>query len=395
MVVPTSMRRRLLVPGVPSGFLFLLQTIPENPPGLYQLLEGERSRPVIPRPPLSQPFSRLLPRRRGGIGCCMPTAMEGSIAKHSLAILWIRPFVGGYIGRADGLYVDVSFDVPVTSAAVGVVTVDISIHAPMAFRRRTSRRSGYSRASRYRRLQPRLVRSAPLRAVHFATEGLVYSNGKVPIVNGATSWTVLNVLNRGSSITERTGNRVRMLSLLINGGIRFNPFATAPNMMSPNCGPVASVWQHEQNMSLILAYIPSAMPSDGIPPLLDTYYDPNPTTGTVDTWSFPKVTDVPQMRILYRRDYVFTTVPVGAHTAAPFQQNFASPPRHRTVKLKLPLNLMAAYKNVPGATQSADILDGALVLFLLGDYSYAVGSPESWQRPRFIGDIRLAFTNID
>lgn len=257
--------------------------------------------------------------------------------------------------------------------------------------RRIVRRSSSSMRN-YPTYQPRVVRSLPLRAVHFC-EAAFPSNSCQSNPIGV----LLNGIPKGSSIYMRSGNRIKMLSLLISGGILYNPFRIATDYLA-NSGTHSgqSHFHREANISLVLMYCPA--PQLAIPPLSD-YYSPSPSSGVVDTWSMRRVVEMPTMRLLKRLDFTLKTRPVGAtQVGSPSQWHAISvAPPALDVKLAIPLNLMSSYSNVTGTGQIGDITGGALFMFLLGDYTGIAGinAPNAYQVPQFKGEVRLSFTNID
>lgn len=113
--------------------------------------------------------------------------------------------------------------------------------------RRILRRS--SNASRtYSAYQPRVIRAMPLRAVHYYPADIpsqtAYSNPSGVLLNGVA---------KGSSIYMRSGNRIKMLSLQINGGIYMNSFT--PHSAGPY--PAGTHFHREQNCSLLVMYSPA------------------------------------------------------------------------------------------------------------------------------------------
>lgn len=262
--------------------------------------------------------------------------------------------------------------------------------------RRILRRSSTT-SRNYSSYQPRVVRALPLRAVHYA-EGHFPSAGAPFPANAARCNPDANLLNgiqKGSSIFMRTGNRIRMLSLMINGGIYCNPWRTAA-ANSASAGPynADAHFYREQNVSLLIMYCPA--PQATVPPLSD-YYSNSPSTGVVDTWSMRRVVEMPTMRLLKRLDFTMTTRPVGTGTVSSVTQTFAAHPPVLQVKMNIPLNLMTSYSNSTGTSNLGDITGGALFLYVLGDYSNtgSGGQPTPYQACTFNGDIRLSFTNID
>jgi len=204
--------------------------------------------------------------------------------------------------------------------------------------------------------------------------------------------TLMNPISRGSSIQERTGNRIKNLSLLLNGGIVYNPYAAGFSGVAPNTGAVSQRWQTGQDCSLIIAWSPVQLAAA---PTLTQVYGASPETGNVDTWSMPLVTDLPTLRVLYRKNYSFKCVPNGntSGTAAVY----SAPPGYAPVRIKLSLSgLMTTYDNTSGLPAIGNIVSGSLWLFLLGDYGTPIaGVPEYYQRPNLIFEMRLAYTNLD
>ena len=184
--------------------------------------------------------------------------------------------------------------------------------------RRILRRS--SNASRtYSAYQPRVIRAMPLRAVHYYPADIpsqtAYSNPSGVLLNGVA---------KGSSIYMRSGNRIKMLSLQINGGIYMNSFT--PHSAGPY--PAGTHFHREQNCSLLVMYSPA--PQVAAPPLSD-YYSTSPSSGVVDTWSMRRVSEIPSMRLLKRLDYTLKTRPVGATQIGtpPIWNTIASSPHCR------------------------------------------------------------------
>lgn len=263
--------------------------------------------------------------------------------------------------------------------------------------RRILRRSSTS-SRNYSSYQPRVVRAMPLRAVHYA-EGY-FPSAAVPFPSHCArsnpDGNLLNGIQKGSSIFNRTGNRIRMLSLMINGGIYMNPFRSAA-ANSASAGPynADAHFYREQNISLLIMYCPA--PQAAAPPLSD-YYSNSFSTGVVDTWSMRRVVEIPTMRLLKRLDFTMKTRPVGTGTVSSVTQTFAAHPPVQQVKMNIPLNLMASYSNVTGTSNLGDITGGALFLYILGDYNHQAPNatnPNAYQVCNFLGDIRLSFTNID
>lgn len=253
--------------------------------------------------------------------------------------------------------------------------------------RRIVRRS--STASRnYSSYQPRVIRALPLRAVH-------YYPADIPSQSAFSnpSGVLLNAVAKGSSIYMRSGNRIKMLSLQLNGGIFMNPF---PGGASAGPYPAALHYQREQNISLLVFYSPA--PQVAAPPLSD-YYSPSPSSGVVDTWSMRRVSEIPSMRLLKRLDYTLKTRPVGATQIGtpPVWHTIASSPPTVEVKISIPLNLMASYSNSTGTGHPGDITGGAVYIFFLGDYlsGASAPAPTSFQLCQFKGEMRVSFTNID
>lgn len=252
--------------------------------------------------------------------------------------------------------------------------------------RRIVRRSSTAARS-YSAYQPRVVRALPLRAVH-------YYPADIPSLSAFSnpSGFLLNAVSKGSSIYMRSGNRIKMLSLQINGGIFMNPFTPA------NSGPhpASSHFHREQNVSLLVFYSPA--PQVAAPPLSD-YYSPSPSSGVVDTWSMRRVSEIPSMRLLKRLDFNLKTRPVGAtQIGSPSVWHAISVmPPTLDVKISIPLNLMASFSNSTGTGHPGDITGGALYFFLLGDYLQGASAPAptAFQLCQFKGEMRVSFTNID
>lgn len=265
----------------------------------------------------------------------------------------------------------------------------------MAFRRsrygsRRYRRGGtvgggFRSVRRYRRLQPRLIRSPPMRVVHFFGTA---STAAVPSLAAlfAASSTLLNPITRGTSILNRLGNRIQMMSLVLTGEIKFNPFRSDFTTFQSS-GAITAQWQLQQDCSIVIAYCPDRKLTT---PDLSEYYSPD-ADGVVSTWSLPRIDTLPSMKILYRRDYQFRSIENFSGTAG---QNYTAPSVLKRVKIKLPLNLRTSYTNsATGVPLVADIDAGALYFFFLGDYAGV--TPAGYNRPVFSFESRLAFTNLD
>lgn len=240
--------------------------------------------------------------------------------------------------------------------------------------------------------QPRLVRSMPLRAVHFFS---TYQSQASPIGArvGNMPMTLMNPVQRGSSIQERTGNRIKNLSLLLNGGIIFNPYATGFGTVGINSGIISQRYQTGQDCALIIAWSPTQLASA---PTLAQVYGLTPGNSQIDTWSMPLVTDLPTLRVLYRKNYQFRCVPNGNNSST--QALYSAPAGYTPVRIKLNLRgAMTTFNNTPGVPAVGDIVSGSLWLFLLGDYvdPPAAGIPEFYQRPNLIYEMRIAYTNMD
>lgn len=269
------------------------------------------------------------------------------------------------------------------------------------------RRSRIRRFSRRRRAQAaprRVVRALPLRAVHFHSISNIelFPVAGVAVPTPGVGHNMLNAIPRGTSLIERTGNRTKLLSLIIVGGISFNPFRSAFGPSAVNSGFNTNNgdpghWRYSQDVSLIIAWSPV---SNGTVPSLLNYYAPSPN-GAVDTWSLPLITDYPQLRILYRKNFQFNVRPIHSETGTPenpVRCVFALPPRVRNVRIKLPLrNLMTTFASGATVPTLADVASGSLFIYFLGDYSSGPsgGNPENFQRPIFSYESRLAFTNLD
>lgn len=252
--------------------------------------------------------------------------------------------------------------------------------------RRSTSGFGFRRAKPIAgRLQPRLVRSAPLRAVHFYSAGVA---GAFPQTNG-TGY-LLNAVQRGTGIENRNGNRIRMMSLIVTGGIMFNPYRSTVTATTPNISPtLTDVWQQGQDMSLLIFYCPQPLTTL---PLLSDYFQPNLISSVVDTWSLPRINDIPTMRLLYRKNFAFKTVPNGNNsTTVAF---LTAPPHVRPVRVKLSIPMMTHFNNTSFVPVIGDIASGSLLLYLLGDYPSGSG-PATAQRPIFNFEYRLAFTDVD
>lgn len=240
--------------------------------------------------------------------------------------------------------------------------------------------------------QARLVRSRPLRAVHFFFTNSTSAAPVSPVANAALGATVLmNGITRGTSILERTGNRIKMMSLLIRGGIYFNPFQTAYySYTSPNIGTVSNASRVAQEFVLMVAY--SSAPLVAYP-TASAILAPS-TTGLVDTWSMPLVTDFPTMKLVWAKRFSMKTIPNGNNGAVDL---YAAVPPVIPISLNIPLNgLMTSFNNVTTAPAVGDIVSGSLWIMMLGDYGVPGGSaPQYYNRPCFAYDARLAFTNLD
>ena len=262
----------------------------------------------------------------------------------------------------------------------------------MVFRRRVRRYSrrrtstGYATAARAGRLQPRLVRSAPLRAVHFRSPP-VSMTPQLAAVSGGVG-VLLNAVDRGNSIEHRTGNRIRMMSLIINGGLYFNPFRSSAATQMPNGGLADLMWERAQECQILVFFLPGSVTS--IPPLTD-YFQPG-QSGVVDTWSLPRVTDTPTMRLIFRKSYQLACLPNGNTDANQFL--WSVPSRTIPIRFKINLGQLVQYANVTETANIGQIMSGALVLYVLGDYP-GTTSPAFYQCPVFQYETRLAFTNVD
>lgn len=254
-------------------------------------------------------------------------------------------------------------------------------------RRGGSSGGGFSTVRRYKRLQPRLIRSAPLRVVHFHP---YVATAAVPSLAASVSGSnyLLNGMSRGTSINDRLGNRIHMMSLVITGEIKFNPFRTNATDFTSS-GAISSQWQLQQDCALIIAYLPSR---NTLIPDLGEYYD-NDGDAVVSTWSLPRIDSVPNMKILYRKDYQFKCADAYAGTTG---HTAIAPAALRRVKIKLPLGLKTAFVNNAATDPSVHEIDtGALVLYFLGDYGSTASPPYGFNRPYFKFESRLAFTNLD
>lgn len=264
--------------------------------------------------------------------------------------------------------------------------------------RRILRRSSSS-SRNYSSYQPRVVRALPLRAVHYAEAYFPSAAAPFP-ANCARVNPVGNLLNgilKGSSIFMRTGNRIRMLSLQINGGIYYNPFRINGNAGAASGGPYNADghFYREQNVSLLVMYCPAPQ---ALPPPLTDYYSPSPSSSVIDTWSMRRVVEIPTMRLLKRLDFTMKTRPVGSGTVGGVTQTFAAHPPTLEVKMNIPLNLMSSYSNHTGTSYVGDLTGGALFFYILGDYDHTAPNavtPNMFQVCNFQGEFRLSFTNID
>ena len=255
--------------------------------------------------------------------------------------------------------------------------------------RRASVRSVYGLRSSRRRMrmtrspsslvQPRLVTAAPLRAVHFHTVT------NTMLAQSSAPGLLLNNPVRGQSITNRTGNRIKMMSLIINGGFVMNPFGV-------NASGTVSIdrrWQWEQQVSLLIFYVPA--PTVVYMPLSD-YFAIFPGQSAIDTWSLRRISEIPTMRLLKRVNISMQTQSVGPNGVAnPIR---TSPPA-KPFQLKINLDQLTSFAN-DASPYDGGITGGALYMYLLGDYNLnAVGAPANDQTVSFKFEARLAFTNVD
>lgn len=253
--------------------------------------------------------------------------------------------------------------------------------------RRRGGSTGFVSARRYKRLQPRLIRSAPLRVVHFHP---YVATAAVPSLAAAVSASsyLLNAVSRGTAINNRLGNRIHMMSLVITGEIKFNPFRTSATDFTQS-GAITAQYHLQQDCSLIIAYLPSRFAAI---PDLNEYYDVD-GDAVVSTWSLPRIDTVPNMKILYRKDFQFKCADAYAGTSG---HTAISPAALRRVKIKLPLGLKAAFVNNAATDPSLGEIDtGALIMYFLGDYGSTASPPYGYNRPYFKFESRLAFTNLD
>lgn len=256
--------------------------------------------------------------------------------------------------------------------------------------RRAAVRSTYGLRSSRRRfrmtrspgslVQPRLVTSAPLRAVHFHTKSQTI--GAVANAEGV----LLNAPPRGQSITNRTGNRIKMMSLIVNGGFVMNTFgANASGTVTPD-----KRWQFEQQCSLLLFYVPAPVVTS---PSLTDYFAPFSSNGRIDTWSLRRISEIPSMRLLKRINVVLKTDNVGASSVT---LPIRSIPPAKPISFKVNLDHLTSFANEETSSFAGGINGGALYLYVLGDYNPSdSGSPALSQVPTFMMETRLAFTNVD
>lgn len=213
-----------------------------------------------------------------------------------------------------------------------------------------------------------------------------------PVVNAALgAVSLLNGITRGTSIVERTGNRIKMMSLLIRGGLYFNPYQTAFfSYTSPLLGAIANASALSQDFVLMVAYSSAPLAAN---PTASTILAPS-TSGNVDTWSMPLVTDFPTMKLLWAKRYTMKAFPFGNNGLT---QLIGAVNPVIPVNLSIPLRgLSATYTNVTGAPLVGDIVSGSLWLMMLGDYGVPSGTaPQYYNRPCFAYDARVAFTNLD
>lgn len=255
--------------------------------------------------------------------------------------------------------------------------------------RRAAVRSTYGLRSSRRRMrmtrspgslvQPRLVSAAPLRAVHFHT----ITN--TMLATSSSTGLLLNAPVRGQSITNRTGNRIKMMSLIINGGFVLNPFGV-------NASGTVSVdrrWQWEQQAALLIFYVPA--PTVVYPPLSD-YYSIFPGQSAVDTWSLRRISEIPSMRLLKRINIAMQTQSVGPNgVTSPIRTMGPA----RPFQLKINLDQLTSFAN-DASPYDGGVTGGALYMYLLGDYNVnTLGAPANDQTISFKFEARLAFTNVD
>lgn len=264
------------------------------------------------------------------------------------------------------------------------------------------------RVRRFGRTQ-RVVRAAPTKAVRY---NYVSSTTAFPLTGGSqvlgSSAFILNAITRGTGITTRDSNRIRGLSLDIRGGFTFNPFREPINSLrnaynEPEGNP--GFWRSSQECALIVAWSPV---TNTALPQLNNYYALTPGTSLIDTWSLPASTEYPILRILYRKDYAFTTLPVSGHapggtstSAIPSDSAGDSvrvaKPGLRQVKMSLRVPLTTVFNDTGVTPSIADIASGTLILYLLGDYGpHVLGSnPSNVQRPRLSFEARYSFVDLD
>lgn len=269
----------------------------------------------------------------------------------------------------------------------------------MAFSRRRIRRFG--------RIQ-RVVRAPATKAVRYH---YVSHAGTFPITGGSqilgSTAHVLNGVSRGTGITARDSNRIRGLSLDIRGGFIFNPFRNIASSLQqaynePEGNP--GFWRSSQECSIIIAWSPvtnSALPQ------LTNYYALTPGVSVVDTWSLPLSTEYPILKILYRRDFAFTTQAVAACAAgassttaitsdAPGNVIHAARTGIRQVKISLRVPMVTVFNDTSSAPVIADIASGTLIMYVLGDYpSYVPGNPQHLNRPQLNFESRYSFVDLD
>lgn len=256
--------------------------------------------------------------------------------------------------------------------------------------RRASVRSVYGLRSSRRRMrmtrspsslaQPRLVTAAPLRAVHFHTVT------NTMLATTASTGLLLNAPPRGQAITNRTGNRIKMMSLIINGGFVMNPFGVNPS-------GVVSIdrrWQWEQQAALLIFYVPAPVTTH--PPLSD-YFSIFPGQSAVDTWSLRRISEIPTMRLLKRINISMQTQSVGPNgVTSPIR---TSPPA-KPFQLKINLDQLTSFSNDEVSPYAGGINGGSLYMYFLGDYNVnSLGAPANDQTISFRFEARLAFTNVD
>lgn len=192
----------------------------------------------------------------------------------------------------------------------------------------------------------------------------------------AGSSTVVNMLQHGTGVSQRIGNRIQMNRLLIRG--RVQPFVLYDESV------LSAAAAFNQECDLHVVYDRSPTPT---PPAFNDIFDSN------EEGAMQRMDNRDRFRILYTKRCIFSLQSIVLPGAVDNGLTIGNGAKAAyLIDVDIPVYLPAVYRDGSDGTSYGDLREGALMIMCMG-HGFTDSSFRT-HHPAFSGRFRLSYTDV-